>query len=383
MLDLRVLVATSCAFFVSFDATVALAGQPPSLFWSDTTIGTIERVAPDGSDRQTLLSDLDYPEGLVVDVDADRIYWVDAGSSSLYSARLDGTDAVPLLSGLSSPAGLAFDREAELFFWTNVAFGALWRANADGTGVVELASLGGHSRGVAIDPIDAKVYVSGGENTRLERMDYDGGNRELVMDGLPAPVDVALDLEAGKVYVATSEGVYRSNLSGSGFELVTPASASGLAVDPNAGRIYASDLSGIIWSANLDGSDFQVLLSSGSGRPRHLISYSPDPAGAPETPDAPETHDVGPVLSNLDVSASPNPFGAWTRLEFRAARGPVAVNIYDASGRSVRTLESVDRAGTVLWDGLDERGEPLPSGAYLFRARSGDAESTGTLMRIR
>ncbi|MEZ4648273.1 MAG: FlgD immunoglobulin-like domain containing protein [Candidatus Eisenbacteria bacterium] len=371
MLDLRGVRVLLSLVLLPLTAQNVAAGSV-SLFWSDTTLGTIERANVDGSDRQIVLSGLDYPEGLVVDRGADRIYWVDGVTSTLYEARLDGSDVVPLLSDLFNPAGLALDRDAGMFVWTNVATGGVWRANLDGTGAVEIANLAGHARGVAVDAFAAKVYVSGGQNTRLERMNYDGSGLEVVMDGLPTPVDVAIDGAAGHVYVATSGGVYRSELSGGQSQLVTMAGASGLALDPAAGRIYGSDLSGVIWSANLDGSDHEVLLSGGIERPRHLAQLRPDPSALP---------DPGEVVSKLAVSAHPNPFGAWTRLEFGDARN-VVVTIHDATGRTVRTLEGPG-AGGLLWDGRNERGESLPSGAYPFLARTVHGESSGTLMRIR
>ena len=65
----------------------------------------------------------------------------------------------------------------------------------------------------------------------------------------------------------------------------------------------------------------------------------------------------------------PNPFNPNTTLEFRVARpGYVALRIFDASGRLVRTLFSgVAAAGrrTANWDGRDSRGVPVASGVYL------------------
>lgn len=72
----------------------------------------------------------------------------------------------------------------------------------------------------------------------------------------------------------------------------------------------------------------------------------------------------------------PNPFNPSTEIEFSIpVAGPVQLRIYDVRGRLVRTL--VDRtyeAGTwtVLWDGRDERGSTVASGAYLYELRADD-----------
>lgn len=69
--------------------------------------------------------------------------------------------------------------------------------------------------------------------------------------------------------------------------------------------------------------------------------------------------------------AYPNPFNAATTFDFSlTAPGPVTLQVYDLTGKAVRTL--VDRtldAGTHRrrWDGRDDAGRELGSGVYLVR----------------
>jgi hypothetical protein len=56
------------------------------------------------------------------------------------------------------------------------------------------------------------------------------------------------------------------------------------------------------------------------------------------------------------------------------ADAPVAMTIRDCQGRQVRRLvQSVEAGGphTVLWDGLDDRGQPVLSGVYLCHLQAG------------
>ena len=67
--------------------------------------------------------------------------------------------------------------------------------------------------------------------------------------------------------------------------------------------------------------------------------------------------------------AVPNPFNPTTTLRFDLARpGRVALDVYDAQGRHVRTLLRASRteAGThrVTWDGRDDAGRQVASGVY-------------------
>ena len=69
----------------------------------------------------------------------------------------------------------------------------------------------------------------------------------------------------------------------------------------------------------------------------------------------------------------PNPFADLVK--FRLAlpgEARVEFNIYDASGRKVRTvLGGVLGEGShmLYWDGKNDRGLPLPSGVYNFEIR--------------
>src|SRR5439155_14883219 len=69
--------------------------------------------------------------------------------------------------------------------------------------------------------------------------------------------------------------------------------------------------------------------------------------------------------------ASPNPARAGTAFRFALpAAGPVALELFDLSGRRVRTLvRGVLGAGshTVAWHGHDDGGAPVPSGVLFAR----------------
>ncbi len=83
--------------------------------------------------------------------------------------------------------------------------------------------------------------------------------------------------------------------------------------------------------------------------------------------------DGPPGLSGLHLHAAPNPFNPITTIRWlQTAPGDVEVAIFDLRGRHLRTLTSGRReAGeqSLLWNGRDGEGRPLPSGLYLVRAR--------------
>jgi hypothetical protein len=81
-----------------------------------------------------------------------------------------------------------------------------------------------------------------------------------------------------------------------------------------------------------------------------------------------------PSLARL-LRNYPNPFNPATTVEFTLDRDAMAsLRVYDVSGRLVRTLlDSYLAAGrrSVTWDGRDDAGHGVASGAYFLRLEAG------------
>ena len=73
----------------------------------------------------------------------------------------------------------------------------------------------------------------------------------------------------------------------------------------------------------------------------------------------------------------PNPFNPETQIRFSiGGQDDVKLVIYDLIGHQVRTLIDGDiyNAGfhAVHWNGLDNNGQKVPSGMYIYRIKAGD-----------
>jgi hypothetical protein len=85
------------------------------------------------------------------------------------------------------------------------------------------------------------------------------------------------------------------------------------------------------------------------------------------------TSDAAPVITTRHRlgAARPNPFNPRTLIPYTLAHDArVRIEILDVRGKRVRSLLDVGaRAGThdAMWDGLDDAGRPLASGAYVVR----------------
>jgi hypothetical protein len=82
----------------------------------------------------------------------------------------------------------------------------------------------------------------------------------------------------------------------------------------------------------------------------------------------------------------PNPFNPSTTIAFSVSQsGSVLLDIYDLTGRHVRTLLSGGVAAghhDVQWDGRDERGSSVGSGVYFYRLRAGANSVTSRKMLL-
>lgn len=102
------------------------------------------------------------------------------------------------------------------------------------------------------------------------------------------------------------------------------------------------------------------------------LTYDPDPEWLcigqwPGSAGLGEEH----MASDRIASVAPNPTSGRCRIAFRMVTpGPVAVSLFDASGRLIRQLRGGPQpAGDceLIWDGCDTSGGDVPSGVYAAR----------------
>ncbi len=84
--------------------------------------------------------------------------------------------------------------------------------------------------------------------------------------------------------------------------------------------------------------------------------------------------------------ARPNPFAGTTRIAFSVAQaGPVRVEVFDLGGRRIALLASgklVPGPHEAIWDGRNDRSEPVGAGVYLIRLQAGGRTLTTRAVRV-
>ena len=95
---------------------------------------------------------------------------------------------------------------------------------------------------------------------------------------------------------------------------------------------------------------------------------------------------ASPRVFRLDGNV-PNPFNPMTTVSFSlATAGRATVDVLDLQGRVVRTLFAGDLPAGVralVWDGRDDAGREMASGAYLARLQSGGRTATHKMILAR
>ena len=84
----------------------------------------------------------------------------------------------------------------------------------------------------------------------------------------------------------------------------------------------------------------------------------------------------------------PNPFNPVTTIAYSVREtGAVTIEVYDVSGKVVRTLLDTDveagASGSVTWNGTNDRGEQCASGVYFYGIRSAGETETRKMVMLK
>jgi hypothetical protein len=246
-------VGSSCKKGGLYDSTPASTTAPaqknevqtPSLYLLDVglgsnnaditqipTAGRILCFEPSTDEMSTLVSGQSLPDGIDISPSTDRIFWTNMGRAtsthdgSVHSAKLDGTDLQTLLppGSVHTPKQLVVDDAAGKVYFCDREGMSVHRCNFDGSQHKILVQTGCLSKdqgdmtrwcvGITLDRIRGHIYwtqkgPSKAGKGRIFRAGIDlpagetAQNRtdiELLLDGLPEPIDLELDEQKQRLY---------------------------------------------------------------------------------------------------------------------------------------------------------------------------------------
>jgi hypothetical protein len=263
------------------------------LFVLDLSAGRVFSLNPDGSDPKTLVTRCRLPDGIAIDSAAGYVYWTNMGvphanDGSIERADLDGGNRRFIIppGGTFTPKQLHLEKKSGRLYWSDREGMRVMRAKLDGSQAETLIQTGEGDGdrhdpskwcvGIAVDPIRGQIYWTqkGADDSGRGRIfragiDVPHGQTpakrldiELLLGGLPEPIDLELDLEHRVLYW-TDRGdpprgntVSRTPIDGDLNQQIVLGhlmEGIGIALDVQGDRMFVTDLTGSIYSARLNG----------------------------------------------------------------------------------------------------------------------------------
>jgi hypothetical protein len=253
----------------------------PEIFIIDYSAGLITRFGISTPDEMTTFKDVNGFAGVGIAYDSinEKIYFTDfeeTGEGKIWSINLDGTDLTDIVTGLQEPYGITLDINAGKVYWADR--GEVLRANFDGTDVEPVTTEGGSRfSSVALDPENNKIYSYDYWNENIHVANMDGSNQSVLIPGVWGYA-IQIDTKNNKLYfddqTSGDEGELKvANLDGSNIQTIdnTPTRIHGIAVDAAKSKLYwtARD-TGEVYQSNLDGTHKRTL-KSGLTSPRGIF----------------------------------------------------------------------------------------------------------------
>jgi len=169
------------AVLIGLEGRASCAGL---IYWTDAAGGDIRRANADGSGSQTLVSGLNVPTGIALDLSGGKMYWADDGGGDIREANLDGSGSQTLVSSLPGPAGIALDLSGGKMYWADDDGGDIRCANLNGSGSQTLVSGLSRPTDVALDLSGGKMYWADWGNGDIRRANLDGSDSQILVSGL-------------------------------------------------------------------------------------------------------------------------------------------------------------------------------------------------------
>ena len=207
------------------------------------------------------------------------LYWINAKTDTLQ--RLVDTEVKNLISGVQNATSLTVDAAGGKLYWTEQTSqrtGKIQSANLDGTNVQLVRALTSRPLNIALDIANGKLYLSNAWG-KIQRMNLDGANFQAnLITGLTDPQNLVLDTTSGQLYWTEQTGkttgkIQRANLDGSNVQLVKALTSAprGMTLDAVNRKLYLTNGWGKLQRMNLNGSNFESNFITGLASPGQVV----------------------------------------------------------------------------------------------------------------
>uniref|UniRef100_A0A4W3IBD4 LDL receptor related protein 1B n=1 Tax=Callorhinchus milii TaxID=7868 RepID=A0A4W3IBD4_CALMI len=170
-------------------------GKTNRVFLSDVHFGNIQIINDDWTNREVIVENVGSVEGLAYHKAWDTLYWTSSTTSTITRHTIDqnrfgafSREIIVAMSSEDHPHVLALDECHNLMFWTNwnEQQPSIMRATLSGANVQIIVSIDIFTpNGLTVDHKVEKLYFSDGSVGRIERCEYDGSDRYVILKSGP------------------------------------------------------------------------------------------------------------------------------------------------------------------------------------------------------
>ncbi|GAB4273484.1 MAG: hypothetical protein Tsb0018_05370 [Opitutales bacterium] len=171
------------------------------IYWLERGTGSISRADIDGSNIESVISSLGSGlRNIAVDPTNSHVYWAidSAGPSQVIRrANYDGTGTTTILSGLNDPQSIALDVPNNFLYYSDEGSNAIFRSTLAGAGLTSIFSTNTNDpeRVVLNDSGTFAYWVdgnAGGGTNSIYRGDLSDFSQTTLVTGLINPSDIAV-----------------------------------------------------------------------------------------------------------------------------------------------------------------------------------------------
>ena len=242
--------------------------ERPPMFWVNASTGTLHRLT--GNSVEQIFPAVQNATSVVVDTTNGKIYWTEKISNArgkIQRANMDGSNLEVIKRVTSVVKSIAIDTINDKIYITNI-WGKIQRLNLDGSNFQPHFITNANSPdNITVDTENSKIYWSDGAN--LKRANLNGSNSQNIAKGSGPLTGIAI--AGGKVYWteaantgANGGSIRRANPNGSNVEKLVTINTSApldVAVDFAARKLYWTNSGGKIRRADLNGSNVEDVVT--------------------------------------------------------------------------------------------------------------------------
>lgn len=258
----------------------AIKSATKKVYWTDDIANKIQRSDEDGSHVEDVITGLDRPTGLDFDTINGKIYW--SNNTKIRRANLNGSDLETVYSGPNVIFDVKLDVAGGKMYWTYDITSGVGRANLNGTNSEILNTTLNRPAYLSLDLNAGYIYLTNFGSGTVARMKLNGSSVTTLVSGPTGAIGNAVDPVNGKLYWsggATNDWIRRANLDGSTIQTIVTGlnAAQAIAYDVDHNRIYWTDaLNKLVQRSDADGSNLKTIVASGLTRPRAIALLAAD-----------------------------------------------------------------------------------------------------------